>query len=252
MKTHESARRLWQDIGPGAEGVSVLAGENARAVQLADVVLLGCRPRDLRSCLGDGQVCAAMQGKVLVSVLAGATIPRLRQVLREGLERQMGDTDASSKIPIVRAIANLAAMERESVTVATAEEPLPPPLVKSTVQWIFERVGSVVWTDPADFDTSVTLCSSGPAFLVTYLESLIDGAVFSGLERKKATEMAALMAKGTASLLLGGQTTSSIRESVTTPGGSTAAGLLAMEEDKVRAMGVHTIQRAAEKLSRSL
>lgn len=273
VRSPASAARIQTELGPsGARRVNIVHGDNHAAVEAADVIVLTCRPRDVLSCLGSDRLRHALQGKLLVSGVAGVSISDLRALLAgthsvsspEMMHAQATSTTQSNAImaqtQVVRVMANLCAMTRQSITVATMENEMfppgasanggaPPQTFLRVVEWIFAQVGTLRWVDPGQFNTCVSLCSSGPAFMATFVEALADGAVVLGVDRKSAVEMAALMAQGTAGLILAGRSTAEIRDGVSTPGGSTIQGVLEMEERGVRPMGVHTIARSSKKLT---
>lgn len=257
VRSPASAARIRSELGPsGSSRVTIVHGDNGPAIEAADVVVLTCRPRDVVSCLGSDRVRHALQGKLLVSGVAGVSISDLRALLAgthnvSSTEMMHAQATSVNQTQVVRVMANLSAMTRQSITVATVEEEMfgAPHTFSGIVEWIFAQVGTLRWVEPSQFNTCISLCSSGPAFMATFIEALADGAVVLGVDRKSAVEMAALMAQGTASLILAGQSTAEIRNGVSTPGGSTIQGILEMEERGVRPMGVHTIGRATKRLT---
>lgn len=252
VRSPTSAARIEAELNCSrSDLVTIVQGDNGPAIEAADVVVLTCRPHDVSSCLGSDHVRKAMEGKVLVSGVAGVSISDLRRILEGDANGNLSSRDSpSNQTRVIRVMANLAAITQQSITVATMEG-VPDDLdqARKIIEWVFAQVGTLRWVAPAQFDACVTLCSSGPAFMATYLEALVDGALAQGISRQQAVEMAALMAQGTASLILMGQSTADIRNSVTTPGGSTIQGIIEMEERGVRPMGIHTIGRATNRLT---
>ncbi|CAO3573637.1 unnamed protein product [Mortierella alpina] len=100
--------------------------------------------------------------------------------------------------------------------------------------------------DEKHLDAVTALAGSGPAFACVMLEALADGGVMMGLPRDVATELAAQVLQGAARMVLTtGAHPAAIKDSVTTPGGCTIAGLLTMEDGKIRSTLARTIQEAA-------
>lgn len=103
-------------------------------------------------------------------------------------------------------------------------------------------------------DTVTALSASGPAFLYVVLESLADGGVMRGLPRAAAIELAAQAALGAAEMVLQtGRHPAALKDDVTTPAGCTIAGILAMEDGRIRsvlARGIETAARAAGELGK--
>ncbi|KAL8856521.1 MAG: hypothetical protein Q9178_006836 [Gyalolechia marmorata] len=242
VRTEQSAEYLRKQLAALKRTLSVIVvqGDNARAVQAADTVLLGCQPQDLDSCLGAPAVKKGLGGKLLISILAGVTIPQIEEVLTRA------DTKASAKAngvnsnngngrttSIVRAMPNTASFVRASTTVITACSIATPSSLR-LVEWLFASIGTVTHIMAAQFDACTALCGSTPAFFAQFIESLLDGAVALGLKRSEAEVMAANTMKGTAMLILAGERPETLKEKVATPGGSTIQGLLELERKALR------------------
>jgi pyrroline-5-carboxylate reductase len=125
----------------------------------------------------------ALEGKLLISILAGVTGQQIEEILAR--EPQSNPTR------VIRAMPNTAAVIRESMTVLATPTPPLAPEQAQLVEWIFTRIGCVVHLPPSNMDVSTALCGSGPAFLALMLEALADGAVAMGLPRAEAQLMAA-------------------------------------------------------------
>ena len=235
VRTAESAKRLAREVEHFATPVTVLHGENLRAVEEADYVLLGCQPQDLEACIGSAAMLRALQGKLVVSILAGVTIPQLEALLDRSDNRPLTNGNSvEARHAIVRAMPNTASMVQASTTVITSSTSSSGAL--SIVDWLFSAIGSVTYISESVFDACTALCGSTPAFFALFLESLVDGAVNLGLKRSDAQAMAAGTMKGTAQMILSGQHPAIVRENVATPGGSTIKGLHKLEEGRLRAV----------------
>ena len=241
VQSSQSVERLNKELAesPYPTPVTVVQGENARAVQAAETILLGCQPQDLATCIGDPSVVEALKGKLLVSIIAGVTIPQIEAILQPTnpsmhAPKTNGFSPSSSQATtIVRAMPNTASFVRASTTVITST-PAATPAALRFVDWLFSTVGSVTHIPASQFDVCTALCGSTPAFFALFLDSLLDSAVALGLKRSEAQKMAAETMKGAAMLLLGGETPEKLREKIATPGGSTIQGLLELERKAVR------------------
>jgi len=180
----------------------------------------------------------ALRGKLLVSILAGVTIFQLT-----------GWVHSSTKV--VRAMPNTPCKIREGMTVVT-------PLAMSSesevdrniILKIFSSIGRCRFIDEKHFDACTALSGSGPAFVCIFLEAMTDGGVMMGLPRAEALELAAQTLQGTARMTLQqGTHPAQIKDTVTTPGGCTIAGLLALEDGRVRSTIARAIQVATERAS---
>ncbi|KAG0635256.1 pyrroline-5-carboxylate reductase dimerization-domain-containing protein [Tuber brumale] len=232
VKRPESAsrvRRAFEGLA-GAPTVEVYTGRNLEGVRRADVVILGCKPQMYAEILGEEGMYKALEGKLLVSILAGVNIAALREVVPYSTR-------------VVRAMPNTASMIRESMTVISAGDDISPE-EKALVSWIFSQVGRSLVLGEKHMDACTALCGSGPAFYALIVEAMADGGVMMGLPRAEAQMMAAQTMQGTGRMVLAGQHPAIIREQVSTPAGCTTHGLLILEDGKVRSTIARTIREA--------
>ncbi|KAG0705953.1 putative delta 1-pyrroline-5-carboxylate reductase [Suillus ampliporus] len=237
----ESAQKLQNTFGLlGGLGTSVqvLVGENLKAVQQADVVILCCKPHQAHAILSQIGMQEALVGKLLISILAGVTITQLT-----------GWVPPTTRV--VRAMPNTPCRIREGMTVVSnltlSEE---AELDRSIILNIFSSIGRCRFLEEKHFDACTALSGSGPAFACIFLEAMADGGVMMGLPRAEALELAAQTLQGAARMALqAGAHPAQIKDSVTTPGGCTIAGLLAMEDGKIRSTIARAIQIATERAS---
>ncbi|KAF7322867.1 Pyrroline-5-carboxylate reductase [Mycena chlorophos] len=228
-------RNVFSALGPMGAGVEVLASRNLEAVQKADVVLLCCKPQLAHSILGEEGIKEALDGKLLISILAGVTMAQLNAWVLPSTK-------------VIRAMPNTPL--QSMTTVSTI--PLSPStdLDRAIILKIFSSIGRCRFLDEKHFDACTALSGSGPAFACIFLEAMADGGVMMGLPRAEALELAAQTLQGTARMVLqGGSHPAQIKDAVTTPGGCTIAGLLAMEDGRVRSTIARAIQVATERAS---
>ncbi|KAF8631449.1 hypothetical protein AX17_005126 [Amanita inopinata Kibby_2008] len=237
----ESANRLrsvFGALGILGEGVEVLASRNLEAVQKADVVLLCCKPQLAHMILNEPGIRDALDGKLLISILAGVTIRQLIDMV-------------SASTRVVRAMPNTPCKIREGMTVVST---LPPSvhteIDRTIILKIFSSIGRCRFLDEKHFDACTALSGSGPAFACIFLEAMADGGVMMGLPRTEALELAAQTLQGAARMVIqGGTHPAQLKDAVTTPGGCTIAGLLALEDGRVRSTIARGIQIATERAS---
>jgi pyrroline-5-carboxylate reductase len=195
------------------------SGDNARVARDSDLVVLAVKPGAMAGLLAALRRDAPDEvGRVLwVSIAAGVPLA--------ALEAKLG---ASARI--VRAMPNTPALVRAGATgfvgnaATTAED-------RGAARALFESVG-VAWEAPAEeqLDAVTGLSGSGPAYLFAFLEALIEAGVAAGLPRDAASLLATQTAYGASRLALeGGRTPSELREQVSSPGGTTLAGLARLD-----------------------
>ncbi len=175
-------------------------------------------------------VAARLEGKanVLFSILAGTTLDNLKKQIQ-------------SKF-YIRTMPNVAASVCGSTTTVTGDKE-----AKNLALELFSYVGKTVWVNTEkQLDVATALAGSGPAFLSLVAESLSDGAVKAGLERSISNELVKGLFSGYAKLL---ETThpALIKDSVMSPGGTTAAGMGKLEEGAVRDAMIKAVEAANDR-----
>ncbi|KAL8762657.1 MAG: hypothetical protein Q9184_001364 [Pyrenodesmia sp. 2 TL-2023] len=249
-----SAKRVKSTLSSHLSSVTILRNQNLKGVQEADVVILGCKPKNLKDgILREEGMQDALRGKLLISILAGTAVESLEENIYGSVLSAEEDPIAEGRCRVVRVMPNTASLIRSSMTVIADSAPPLSPSQSALVTWILSRIGRVVNLPPYMMDAATALCGSGPAFFALMLEAMADGAVAMGLPRAEAQTMAAQTMKGTAEMVLNGQHPALLREQVCTPGGCTAGGLQVLEDGKVRASvatGVRTASVAASRLGR--
>ncbi|NPA66920.1 MAG: pyrroline-5-carboxylate reductase [Epsilonproteobacteria bacterium] len=176
------------------------------------------------------EVAKKLQGKAktLYSVLAGTTLKKLQE-----------NFNAKS---YVRAMPNLAASVGASMTTLTGDA-----TCKEEALDIFSTIGFTLWLgSEKEIDIATALAGSGPAYLALIAEALTDGAVKQGLKRDDAMQIMQGLFKGFGELI---QTThpALLKDGVMSPGGTTAAGYAALEEEGVRNGCIKAIEEAYKK-----
>lgn len=231
-------RTIFEGLGTLGAGVEVVASKNIKSVEEAHVVLLCCKPQLAQHILGEAGMKDALEGKLLISILAGVTISQLRDWV-------------SPSTRVIRAMPNTPCKIREGMTVVST---LPSSLDAETdeciVMRIFSSIGRCRFLDEKHFDACTALSGSGPAFACIFMEAMTDGGVMMGLPRSEALELAAQTLQGAARMVLqGGTHPAQLKDAVTTPGGCTIAGLLAMEDGRIRSTIARAIQVATDHAS---
>jgi pyrroline-5-carboxylate reductase len=234
-RTRQTAEKLSGDLGLPC------TTDNAEAAQGADVVVLCLKPKDvLKACEGLASKGALAGAPLVVSIAAGVTTGSLEAALGAG-------------VPVVRAMPNTPCFIGKGMTVVSKGAHATE-AHSATALEIFSTMGRTMELEEKHMDTVTALSASGPAFLYVVLESLADGGVMRGLPRAAAIELAAQAALGAAEMVLQtGRHPAALKDDVTTPAGCTIAGILAMEDGRIRsvlARGIETAARAAGELGK--
>lgn len=204
--------------------------DNVAAVAEADIVILCVKPQIARAVLTAPGMAAALDGKLLVSICAGTRLSQLHAWVPGAV--------------LVRAMPNTPSVIRAGMTVLSPG-PASSDADVSRVERIFAAVGRCRVLDEQYLDAVTALSGSGPAFACVVIESLADGGVMMGLPRDVAVELAAQTVLGAGRMVLEtGTHPAALRDSVTTPAGCTIAGLLTMEDGRIRSTLARAIQEA--------
>jgi pyrroline-5-carboxylate reductase len=235
-----------------ADTYSVRVASVADAVENATFVVVAVKPGDVDSVMGElARAAAAAETdsaeQVFVTVAAGITITYFESKLPAGT-------------PVVRAMPNAAALVGAGVTALAKGRFVTPPQLEE-VSALFDSVGGVLTVPESQMDAVTALSGSGPAYFFLMVEALVDAGVAAGLSREVATDLTAQTVAGSAAMLLermdsdrtaagevGGTrvdtTAAQLRATITSPGGTTAAGLRELERGGLRAAVDAAVQAA--------
>lgn len=232
-----------------AEKYSVRVTSVAEAVETAGFVIIAVKPADTESVVGEiaeatAQAESDSVEQVFISVVAGVTIGFYESRLPAGS-------------PVIRVMPNAPALVGAGVSaLAAGRFATPEQLVEAS--GLFECVGDVLTVPESQIDAVTAVSGSGPAYFFLFVEALVDAAVANGLTRAVATDLVVQTMAGSAAMLLeridneraaeadlGLDTTPArLRAVVTSPGGTTAAGLRELERGGVRAAVLAAIDAA--------
>jgi pyrroline-5-carboxylate reductase len=204
----------------------------AWAVVDAELVVVAVKPGDVVTALE--QCAATLPASALVlSIAAGVTLDTL-------------ETAAPDR-PVVRAMPNAAAVARKGAA-AIAPGKLATDADLDLAERVLGAVGVVVEVPEDLLDAVTGLSGSGPAYVFLVAEALVEAGVLVGLPRETAVTLAHETLLGAATLLAeGDESPEALRAAVTSPGGTTAAGLQRLEAHGVRAAFLDAVQAATER-----
>jgi pyrroline-5-carboxylate reductase len=164
--------------------------------------------------------------KTIYSILAGKSLVEIEKYIK-----------AKSYI---RAMPNIAAAYRASTTAITGDIE-----AKNRAEEIFSYIGDVVWVENDDeIDKATAIIGSGPAFLAIIAEAISDGGVYIGLKRDVAEKLTKGLFKSFSNIELD---FSDIKNKVMSPAGTTAEGVLEIENKNVRGTMLNVVKKTYEK-----
>lgn len=213
-------------------GIKAVA-TNAEAVGLGDVILLAVKPQDTNVVLQEiGKMVRTDQ--VVVSIAAGVPLSKL-------------EAPFEAPVPVIRVMPNTPCLVGQGMAAiargkhATAEH-------EARVLSIFNATGKAVALPEKDLDAVTALSGSGPGYVAIVIEAMIDGGVRAGLARDVATTLAVQTVLGSAQLLSEtGTHPAVLKDMVSSPGGTTIAGIHALEQGGLRAAFMDAIVAATER-----
>jgi pyrroline-5-carboxylate reductase len=151
-----------------------------------------------------------------------------------GLETAQIEAFAGGNLPVIRIMPNTPVCLGEGVTFYCAND-LVNPQILTQFRADLSHAGRVDELEERLMDAGSALSGSGPAYVYLFIEAMADGAVACGIPRAKAMEYAAATVIGAAQMVLStGQHPGALKDAVCSPGGSTIAGIRALEEKAFR------------------
>lgn len=204
--------------------------DNLEAARAATVALLCLKPQTMATAIDTDAMRQALAGKPVISIAAGVRLEQLARWL--------------PRSPVIRAMPNTPAVIGEGMTVLSRGKDVTDAQMALASE-IFGAVGRCTEIDEASMDVVTALNGSGPAFAMLVIESLADGAVMMGLRRDAAMNIAAQMLQGAARMVLEtGLHPAALKDQVTTPAGCTIAGLLTLEDGRIRSVLARAVEEA--------
>lgn len=217
---------LFSDSGSGR--AAALAAEtggetasNAEIAARADLVVVAVKPAAL-----DAVAPELGAARCIVSILAAVPVARLRQAFPEA--------------EVLRVMPNLGVEVRKGVLCVAGE-------ASGEVRAKLGLLGHVVEIPDADFDAATAVMGCAPAYLALAVEAIADAGAADGLDPALARELTVETAVGTAELLRA-HSPAAVRKAVASPGGSTEAGLEALEREGAREAFAAAVRASLERM----
>jgi pyrroline-5-carboxylate reductase len=203
------------------------------AAEQSDYVLLAAKPgiipvvvREIAPALSNDQV--------VVSIAAGVRLQQIAELV------------TTARPGLIRVMPNTPALVGEGAMAVAAGE-VEPSRLDEVLRWL-AAVGRVVRVEEPAMDAATGVGGSGPAFVFLFIEALADGGVTAGLPREAALQLAAQTVLGAARMVLEtGRHPAELKDMITTPAGTTVAGLAVLEEAGVRGALIGAVVAAAKR-----
>jgi pyrroline-5-carboxylate reductase len=202
-------------------------------VQKTDYIVLAIKPQDA------GEVIHAIapflnDKKVIISIMAGITISNMLSFF-------------GKPVKIMRIMPNICVKVGEGMMGITLNRAIGKE-ESTRVQEILSPLGQFVEVSEELMDAVTALGGSGPAFFLLFLEAMIDAGVKTGLPRDKAKAISLQVIKGTLKMLEEEKIHPTVmRDMITSPGGTTIAGIAVLEERAFKGNVIEAIERACKR-----
>jgi len=213
-------------------GINVFRN-NKEPVKKADVVIMAVKPNIVEKILPE--INGGLTGEhTLISIAAGITT--------SFIEQQLDDP-----VPVIRVMPNTPCLLGEGAS-ALCRGRYAGQEHEDTALAVFESIGRAVVVPEKLMDAATGLSGSGPAYVYLFIEALIDGGVRMGLPRDVAATLAAQTVLGAARMVREtGEHPALLKAKVSTPGGTTVAGLYALEKGALRSTVMDAVKAAAKR-----
>jgi pyrroline-5-carboxylate reductase len=208
--------------------------DNSASARSADVIIVAVKAADAKHVLD--AISTQAQGKIVISFMAAISLSRLERHL--------------PKAKVVRAMTNMAAMVGEA---ATAYSPAPNLTRQEldTVKYLLGTLGEAIELPESQLDAVTALSGSGPAYIAILIDALVTAGLKVGLPRETAFRLATQTLVGTSKLLREtGMGITELRDAVTTPAGTTIAGIYELEKGSFRTSVINAVEAATQAAER--
>lgn len=206
---------------------------NVEAVSQSTIILLAVKPAVVLDVLDEINDYISEE-QMVISIAAGVTIRQIESKLRAG-------------IPVIRAMPNTPCMVKAGA-IAFCRGTSASDHDVERAQSILSAVGKAIEVPERLMDAVTGLSGSGPAYVFVFIEAMADAGVLAGLPRKEALLLAAETVFGAAKMVIDtGEHPSRLKDAVTSPGGTTIAGLAALERASFRSAVLNAVEAAVDR-----
>jgi pyrroline-5-carboxylate reductase len=213
-----------------------VTSDNTLAVKESELIIIAVKPFNVPAILEEIKGFLDPKKHTLISVATGVTIDQIQEKIQ-------------IQIPIFRAMPNMTASVRESVTCISHNNAQPETL--KTVRYIFEMIGTTIMINEELMESATVLGSCGVAYVLRFIRAMIQGGIQIGFDAKTASTIVYQTVKGAAELLTERNEHPEFEiDKVTTPKGCTIAGLNEMEHNGFSSSLIKGIITSYEKIEK--
>ena len=221
------ARKLAQELG-------IRYGSAEEIAASCDRIFLAVKPHMMGDLLAPLQAVLQQRKPLLITMAAGLTVARIEEL-------------AGGKLPVIRIMPNTPVAVGKGMTQYCRNELVDEETIASFREDL-RFSGQLDELEERLIDAASALSGCGPAYMYLFIEALADGAVACGIPRAKALEYAAATMVGAGEMVLAtGMHPGALKDAVCSPGGSTIAGVRALEQHGFRGAAMDCVAAAFEK-----
>lgn len=197
----------------------------------SEVIIMAVKPQVMESVLN--RYALLLSGQLLISLAAGITIAAMEKI--------------AGKVRLIRVMPNTPALVSAGASALSVNSMATAGDIQIGMD-IFSSIGTCVHLDENLLDAVTGLSGSGPGFVFTFIEAMIDGGVLAGLPRPVARQLVLQTVYGSARLALeSGDEPGALKGMVTSPGGTTITGIHELEKGGLRSAVMSAVDRAAKR-----
>lgn len=227
-RDHHRARTLADELG------ATTASSNAELAAQVDYLVLGVKPHVQSAVIAEiADVVRTRTNLCVISIAAGRSLEQIR-------------SDFAADVALVRVMPNVNAQIGQSMSALCSLNASPEQFAQART--LMEYVGRTTVLDEKDFPAFMALASCSPAWIAAMIDALASAGVKHGLPKEQATAIVAQAFCGSSALVMQaqerGEVPAQIIDRVSSPGGTTIAGLLAAQDAGLQASLVHAVDAA--------
>lgn len=210
-----------------------VTGDNKEAVKDADLVILAVKPQMARTAVTKELVDALPAGARILSIMGSYDLAMLHDLVPDH--------------PVIRTMPNTPLAVGMGMTALTVDDQVSEDFMEAA-EAIFNSCGETVRVDEKSMEAITAISGCGPGYLFVVIDALADAGVMAGLPRAMAIKLAAQTMAGSGMMALKtGLHPAQLRDQVTSPGGTTIAGIKALENHGVRGAFYDAVQAVLDR-----
>lgn len=242
VRSEASLQRLRKALGEGANTVDCQIANFTKAASRADIIMLGVPPGELDNIAQTPGLAKAVQGKLIVSLLAGVTCGQVAAAFARHAESSKQKDFEST---VARVIPTIAAQVKDSVTLVAESTALRPEHQRLCTK-VFQRIGTVQPIPENLMNEATATGAVCHAIAICAVDAAVDASVAKGLPRAAALSLAAHSLRSAAGLLGGEMTPEELKAAMSVPSGITINSVLNLDRANVRYAVANAVGEAIE------